>query len=74
MSIGKIVSSAEYRMDEQFQNFQFLELNFDFPNWQKSRNFLTRSGYRFFGPFSGYRRLFQIRGMLKRSINNKKIC
>ena len=40
MRIGKIVSSAEFRMDEQFQNFQFLEPNFDFPNWKKSRDFL----------------------------------
>ena len=40
MRIGKIASSAAYRMDEQFQNFQFLEPNFDFPNWKKSRNFL----------------------------------
>ena len=32
MKIGKIASSAEYRMDGQFQNYQFLELNFDFPN------------------------------------------
>ena len=34
MRIGKIASSAEYRMDEQFQNCQFLEPNFDFPNWK----------------------------------------
>ena len=32
MRISKIASSVEYRMDEQFQNFQFLEPNFDFPN------------------------------------------
>ena len=32
MRIGKISSSAEYRMDEQFQNCKFLEPNFDFPN------------------------------------------
>ena len=32
MRIGKIASSAEYRMDEQFQNCQFFEPNFDFPN------------------------------------------
>ena len=32
MRIGKIASSAEYRMDEQFQNCQFLKPNFDFPN------------------------------------------
>ena len=32
MRIGKISSSAEYRMDEKFQNCQFLmEPNFDFP-------------------------------------------
>ena len=40
MRMGKIASSAEYRMDEQFQNCQFLEQNFDFLNWRKSRNFL----------------------------------
>ena len=40
MRIGKIVSSAEYRMYEQFWNCQFLESNFDFPNWIKSQNFL----------------------------------
>ena len=34
MRIGKIASSVEYRMDEQFQNCQFLEPNFDFPNWK----------------------------------------
>ena len=34
MRIGKITSSAEYRMDEKFQNCQFLEPNFDFPNWK----------------------------------------
>ena len=39
MRIGKIASSAEYRMDKQFQNFQLLEPNFDFSNWKKSRNF-----------------------------------
>ena len=33
MRIGKIASSAEYRMDEKFQSCQFLEPNFDFPNW-----------------------------------------
>ena len=32
MRIGKIASSAKYRMDEQFQNCQFFEPNFDFPN------------------------------------------
>ena len=40
MRIGRIASSAEYWMDEQFQNFQFLEPNFGFPNWKKSRNLL----------------------------------
>ena len=40
MRIGKIASSAEYRMDEQFQNCEFSEPNFDFRNWKKSRNFL----------------------------------
>ena len=34
MRIGKIASGAEYRMDEQFQNWQFLEPNFDFSNWK----------------------------------------
>ena len=37
MRIDKIVSSAKYRMDEQFQNWQFLEANFGFPNWTNSR-------------------------------------
>ena len=27
-------NSAEYRMDEKFQNCQFLEPNSDFPNWK----------------------------------------
>ena len=40
MRMGKIASSAEYLMDEQFQNCKFLEPNFDFLNWKKSRNFL----------------------------------
>ena len=39
MRIGEIASIAEYRTDEQFQNCQFLEPNFNFPNWKKSRNF-----------------------------------
>ena len=34
MRIGKIASSAEYRMDELFQNCRFLEPNFDFSNWK----------------------------------------
>ena len=41
MRIGNIASSAEYRMDEQFQNFQFLEPNLDFPNWKKISKFLN---------------------------------
>ena len=32
MRIGKITSSAEYRIEEQFQNCQFLEPNVGFPN------------------------------------------
>ena len=40
MIIGKIASSKEYRMDEQFRNCEFSEPNFDFPSWEKSRNFL----------------------------------
>ena len=32
MRIGKIASGAEYRMDERFQNCQFLELNFGLPS------------------------------------------
>ena len=40
MRIGKIASSAEYRIDEQFQKCQFLEPNFDFLNLKKSQNFL----------------------------------
>ena len=38
MRIGKIASSAEYRMNEQFQNCFFLEPNFGFRNWKKSSN------------------------------------
>ena len=38
MRIGEIVSSAEYRMDEPFQNCQFWI--FGIPNWKKSRNLL----------------------------------
>ena len=38
--IGKIASSAKYRMDDQFQNFLFLEPNFGFPNWKNSRSLL----------------------------------
>ena len=38
MRIGKTASSAEYQMDEEFQNCQFLEPNFGFPNWKYSRN------------------------------------
>ena len=40
MRIGKITSSMEYQMDEQFQNRPFLEPNFGFPNLKKSRNLL----------------------------------
>ena len=32
MRIGKKASSAEYRMDEQFQNNQFSEPNYGFRN------------------------------------------
>ena len=32
MRIDKIASSAEYRMDEQFENCQFLEPKFGFTN------------------------------------------
>ena len=32
MRIFKIAINAEYGMDKQFQNFQFLKPNFDFPN------------------------------------------
>ena len=38
MRVGKTASSAEYQMDEQFQNWQFLEPNFGFPNWKYGRN------------------------------------
>ena len=41
MRIGEIASSVEYRMDEQFENCQFLEPNFDFTNSKNSRNLLT---------------------------------
>ena len=40
MRIGKIASSVEYRIDEQFQNCQFLEPNFDSSNWKKSQDIL----------------------------------
>ena len=40
MSFSKIARSAEYRMDEWFQNCQLLELNFGFPNWNNSRSLL----------------------------------
>ena len=40
MRFGKIASSAEYRMDELFQNCQFLEPNFDFSNGKNIWNFL----------------------------------
>ena len=40
MQIGKIASSAEYRMDKQFPNF-LIFLNFDsIPNWKNSDNLL----------------------------------
>ena len=40
MRIGKIASSAEYRLDKQFQNL-LIFLNFDsFPNWKNSVNLL----------------------------------
>ena len=35
MKIGKIASSAEYRMDELLQHCQFLQLNFGLGNWKK---------------------------------------
>ena len=37
MRFGKIASSAEYRMDEQFQHCQFLEPNFSFLKFQSSQ-------------------------------------
>ena len=40
MRIGKIASSVEYRMDEQFHNWKFLEPNFGYPNYKNSRNLL----------------------------------
>ena len=40
MKIGKITSSAEYRMGVQLKHCQFLEPSFGFPNWKNSRNFL----------------------------------
>ena len=39
MGIDIIVRSVEYLMDQQFQNCQFSEPNFDFPNWKNIRNF-----------------------------------
>ena len=41
MKIGKIASSAEYRMDKQLQNCQFLQPNFGLPHWKSSRNLLN---------------------------------
>ena len=41
MRIGVIASSAEYRIDEQFQNLPILELNFNFLNWKKFYKFVT---------------------------------
>ena len=32
MKIGEIASSAEYRTEKRFQNWQFLENNFGFRN------------------------------------------
>ena len=32
MRIGKIASSAEYQMDEEYQNCEFFEPNYGFPN------------------------------------------
>ena len=32
----KIANSAEYQIDEKFQNLLFLEPNFEFPNSQNS--------------------------------------
>ena len=40
MRIGEIASSTEYWMDEEFQNCQYLESKFAFPNWKNSRNLL----------------------------------
>ena len=40
MRIGKIESSATYRMDEEFWNWQFLEPNFGFQNLKNDRNLL----------------------------------
>ena len=38
--MGKIASSTEYRMDEQFQRRQFLEQNFGFQNSKHYGNLL----------------------------------
>ena len=38
MRIGKISSSTEYRMDDQLQNWQFLESNLGFSNWKNLEN------------------------------------
>ena len=40
LRFGRIASSAEYRIDEKFQNWQFLESHFDFSNWKNSTNLL----------------------------------
>ena len=38
--LAKLREVAEYRMDEQFVNCQFLERNFSFPNGKNSRSLL----------------------------------
>ena len=43
MRIGKIASSADDGMDNQFQNCQILEPNFDYPNWKKISKFFNFS-------------------------------
>ena len=35
---SQISSGSEYRMDGQFQNWQFLDPNFGFPKWDHSKN------------------------------------
>ena len=38
--LEKNFKTAEYRMDEQLQSYQFLEPYFGLPNWKNSRNLL----------------------------------
>ena len=51
MRIGEIANNPKYRMDEKFQNCQFLKPNFGFRNLKISIIFLILQ----FGRFGRYR-------------------